>query len=109
MIVFGQVARKVLPVVVVLWASLAMIGGAVHLANEAEAAQDTAVKAGIGLCAVSLAFFGRKVRSAVVPPVPVARLVPALEPLVRTSVPREHLLPPPAGPPLSLLLQISRT
>lgn len=103
-------ARKILPVVVVLWASLAMIGGAVHLAKEAEAAaQDAAVKAGIGLCAVSFAFFAKKVRSPVLPKISVGMLMPWPAPVFRASAPLEHLLPPPAGPPLSLLFRVSRT
>lgn len=108
MLAVRETARRILPVVVVLWASLAMIGGAVHLANEASA-QDSAAKAGLGLCAVSLAFFAKKVRTRVLPPVPVGRLLPEPAPLLRDAVPRKHLLPPPAGPPLPLLLQVSRT
>ena len=103
-------ASRVLLVVVVLWASLAMIGGAVHLAKEADAAaQDTAVKAGLGLCAVSFAFIVRKARSRVLPPVLVGTPGPTAAPLVRAFVPRELRVPPLAGPSLPILLQVSRT
>lgn len=103
-------ARRILPVVVVLWASLAMIGGAVHLANEAEAAtQDAAAKAGLGLCALSFAFLVTKAARQALPPVPVGALMPEPVPVLRASVPRAHLTPPSVGPPLLLLLRVSRT
>ena len=87
-----------------------MIGGAVHLVNEAEAAtQDTAAKAGLGLCAVSFAFFVRKSARQALPPVPVGVLRPEPVPVVRVSVPHARFTPPPAGPPLLVLLRVSRT
>lgn len=86
-----------------------MIGGAVHLVNQTEAAQDSAAKAGLGLCAVSFAFFVKKTARRVMPPVPISTLVPDLAPVFRAAVPHAHLAPPPAGPPLLLLLRISRT
>ena len=89
---------------------MAIVGGAVHLANEAEAAtQDTAAKAGLGLCAVSFAFLVRKATRQVLPPVPVNALMPEPAPVLRASVPHAHFTPPPAGPPLLLLLRVSRT
>lgn len=103
-------ARRVLPVVVVVWASLAIIGGAVHLANEAgAAAQDSAAKAGLGLCAVSLAFFVKKARGDAPPPIPTGRPVPEPVSLLRAPAPPAHRLQPSGGPPLSLLLRVSRT
>lgn len=95
---------------VVLWASLAIFGGAIHLANQAEAAtQDAAAKAGLGLCAVSIAFLVRKAARQAPPPVPVGALMPEPSPLSCAFVPRAHLSPPPTGPPLLLLLRVSRT
>jgi hypothetical protein len=79
-------ARRVLPSVVVVWASLAMIGGAVHLAKEA-AAQDSATKAGLGLCAVTLAFFVKKARGGGVPPIPTGRPVSEHRPEPRSAAP----------------------
>lgn len=108
MFAVGQLARRVLPVVVVVWASLAMIGGAVHLANEAgAAAQDSAAKAGLGFCAVSLAFFVKKAKGGAPPRIPTGRAVP--EPVSLLRAPPPHRLPPSGGPPLSLLLRVSRT
>jgi len=101
-------ARRVLPVVVVVWASLAMIGGAVHLAKEA-APQDSAAKAGLGLCAVILAFFVRKARSGLVPPIPTGRPAPEPLPSPRSIAPSVLRLPPSTGPHLPLLLRVSRT
>ncbi|QIN82441.1 hypothetical protein GBA63_07105 [Rubrobacter tropicus] len=103
-------ARRILPTVVVLWASLAMIGGAVHLVNESEAAtQDTAAKAGLGLCAVSFAFLARKAARQALPSVPTGALMPEPAPVIRASVPYAHFAPPVAGPPLLVLLRVSRT
>ena len=99
-------ARRVLPVVVVVWASLAMIGDAAHLANEAG---DSAAKAGLGLCAVSLAFFVKKARGVALPQIPTGRPVPEPVSLLREPAPPAHRLPPSGGPPLSLLLRVSRT
>lgn len=55
-----------------------MIGGAVHLVNQTETAQDSAVKAGLGLRAVSFALFVKKTACRVMPPagVPVASVNP---------------------------------
>ncbi len=56
-----KAALNVLPLLVVLWATLAIVGGAVHLVNESEAAtQGAAMKTGLGLCAVSVALLMRR-------------------------------------------------
>jgi hypothetical protein len=100
-------ARRVLPIVVVVWASLAMIG-AVHLAKEATA-KDPAAKAGLGLCAVSLAFFVKKARGGTSPQVPAGGPVPESLSSLRSATPTVLRLPPSTGPPLPLLLRVSRT
>jgi len=101
-------ASRVLPIVVVVWASLAMVGGAVHLAKEA-APQDSAAKAGLGFCAVSLAFFVKKARGVALPQVPTGRPVPELLSALRSTTPSVLRLQPSTGPPLPLLLRVSRT
>lgn len=107
-----RTALKVLPLLVVVWASVAVVGGALHLARSADPPDaGSAAKAGLGLCAVSVAIFaGKAVRRAAVPPilaglrpVPVLRRPPAL------TIDGDFLRPPATGPPVLLLLQVCRT
>jgi hypothetical protein len=65
-----NIAFGLLPVVVVVWATVAVLGGAIHLAKSADPPDaGAAAKAGLGLCAVSVAVVaGRAVRRAAVPP-----------------------------------------
>ena len=108
MFVARKLAVKVLPLVVVGWATLAIVGGAVNLAKQAEADQGSAVKAGLGLCAVSVALLvGKRVRR-LVPPAPMGLLGPAYAPPF-SSRPRVLRGPPPKGPPIFLLFRVSRT
>lgn len=108
-----KVALKVLPVVVVVWATLAMVGGAFHLVNKSEAAtQDAAVKAGLGLCAVSVALLmsTRGLRRTIALPVLIRKLLPRKLAPVRTRVyPKARLRPTSLDPPVLQLLQVSRT
>ena len=105
-----KVALKVLPLLVVLWATLAVVGGAFHLVNKSEtAAQDAAVKAGLGLCAVSVALL-MSTRRKMVLPVLIGKFFPrSLAPLRSTVYPKARLRPPSSGPPILQLLQVSRT
>ncbi|HSL00381.1 MAG TPA: hypothetical protein VK869_08590 [Rubrobacteraceae bacterium] len=97
---------------VVLWATVAVLGGAIYLANHADPPDGgTAAKAGLGLCAISVAIFaGKAVRRGAALPL-VAGLHPA-------SVPRRPRVclahgglsgPPATGPPTFVLLRVFRT
>lgn len=107
-----DIAIMLLPVLVVLWATVAVLGGAFSIARQAEPPDgNTAAKAGLGLCAVSVAIFARKaVRRVSLPP-----LVAGFGP--RVSGPRPQGLPvrvtstgpPGTGPPIFLLIRVSRT
>jgi hypothetical protein len=104
-----KAALKILPLLVVLWATLAIVGGAVHLVNKSEAAQDAAVKTGLGLCAVSVALLmSTKVRRVRVPELAKKLLPRRLAPL-RASYPRFTHRAPRIRPPTLQLLQVSRT
>lgn len=108
-----NIASRLLPVLVVVWATVAVLGGAIYLANHDAGPPDgeTAAKAGLGLCAVSVAIFAGKAVRRVVPPPFAAGLG------LMTAPPRPHgppahgaiLGPPATGPPILLLLQVSRT
>ncbi|MDQ3637224.1 MAG: hypothetical protein M3426_04420 [Actinomycetota bacterium] len=105
-------ALRLLPVLVVVWATVAVLGGAIYLANHADPPDGgNAAKAGLGLCAVSVAIFaGKAVRRVVAPPL-VAGLGPVIFP-PRPQGRRAHGAlsgPPATGPPILLLLQVSRT
>lgn len=105
-----KTAFRLMPVLVVVWATVAVLGGAIYLANHAGPSDgDDAAKAGLGLCAVSVAIFaGRAVRR--LTPF-VAGLRPALSlPRLLDRPVHETLSGPPAtGPPIFLLLRVSRT
>lgn len=105
-------ALKVLPLLVVAWAALAMVGGAFHLVNKSEAAtQDAAVEAGLGLCAVSVALLmSTRVRRKIALPVLIRKLLPRKLAPVRTAVcPKARFRPTSSDPPILQLLQVSRT
>jgi len=104
-----KVALKVLPLVVVAWATLAIVGGGIHLAKQAGMDQGSAVKAGLGLCAVSVALLVSKRARRLVPPAPTGRLSPAYAPLFSSRPEVLRAPPPPKGPPIFLLFRISRT
>ena len=108
MLLARKVALKVLPLVVVAWAILALLGSAWHLVNESDLDQGATAKAGIGLCAVSVALLVAKRARRLVPSAPVAHLYPARASLY-TSCPEVLRGPPPSGPPIFLLLRVSRT
>ena len=96
---------------VVVWATIAVFGGAVYLAKHAGSPDaGDAATAGLGLCAVSVAVLaGKAVRRATIPSL-VAEIRPAFA--VRPPGRPVHgaLTGPPAtGPPIFVLLQVSRT
>ncbi len=104
-----KIAFGVLPVLVVVWATVAVLGGAIYLANHADPPGDAA-KAGLGLCAVSVAVVaGRAVRRAAVPP-----FAAGFRPVPVPSRPQGWLPygvvsgPPATGPPVFVLLQVFR-
>jgi hypothetical protein len=106
------IAFRLLPVLVVLWATVAVLGGAVYLAKHAGPPDAGGpAKAGLGLCAVSVALLaGRAARRVVIPSL-ASEVLPAFaaRPPSRL-VPGVLLLGPPAtGPPIFVLLQVSRT
>ena len=108
MLVARKAAFKVLPLMVVAWATLAIVGGAVNLVNETKLDQGSVAKAGLGLCAVSVALLaGKRVRR-LVPPAPAWNLRLAFVPLGSPGS-GIHCGPPPTGPPIFRLLRISRT
>ncbi len=106
-----DIALRLLPALVVVWATAAVLGGAVYTAKHAEPPSgDAAAKAGLGLCAVSVAMLARRaVRKLSLPP-----LLSRLAPLVVLPSPQELPLrvsaagPPAKGPPILLLTQVSR-
>ncbi len=107
-----DIALRLLPLLVVVWATVAVLGGAIYLARHADPPDGgSATKAGLGLCAVSVAIFaGKAVRRVAAPPL-LAGLRPVLV-LARPQGRPAHgaLLGPPAtGPPILVLLQVSRT
>lgn len=112
MLAVRKVALKVLPLLVVAWATLAIVGGAFYLVNKSEAAtQGAAVKAGLGLCAVSVALLmSTKVRRKISLPVLIRRLLPRkLAPVCTAVYPKARFRPTSSDPPLLQLLQVSRT
>ena len=105
-----NIALRLLPVLVVVWAAVAVLGGAIYLANHAGPPDgETAAKGGLGLCAVSVAVIvGRAVRRVTIPPL-VAGLLPAFAARPPIVLARSALSGPPAtGPPVFVLLQIFR-
>ena len=96
---------------VVVWTTVAVLGGAIHLAKSADPPDaGAAAKAGLGLCAVSVAILAGKAARRAAPPL-LARLrhVPALRRPRATRVRDAFLRPLATGPPILLLLQVSRT
>jgi hypothetical protein len=113
MLAVRKVALKVLPLLVIAWATLAIVGGAFHLVNKSEiVTQDEAVKAGLGLCTVSVALLmsTRVLRRKIMLPVLIRKLLPRKLAPVRTAVyPKAFFRLISSDPPTVQLLQVSRT
>ncbi len=107
MLSMRKAALRLLPLVVAVWATLAVVGGGYHLAKEANA-QDSAAKAGLGLCALSVALLVRAGVRRVLRPRPVGKYEPLNTPL-RVARPAAYRKPPLPGVPTLQLLQVSRT
>lgn len=107
MLAMRKVALKILPLLVVLWATLAILGGSAELANKA-ADGGSAAKAGIGLCAVTVALLlssGVKRAS-----LPLLTRMPLLDaPRRQFSRTPAYPKPPPPGIPILKLLRVLRT
>ena len=106
-----NIAFRLLPVLVVVWATVTVLGGAIYLSNHVDPPDaGDAAKAGLGLCAVSVAVIvGRAVRRVTIPPL-VAGLLPAFAARPPGVLARGALSGPPStGPPIFIFLQVSRT
>lgn len=101
-----KVAREVLPLIVLVWATLVILGGA-YKAIEGGADGDTVASAGLGLCAVTVAALLRASTKGPAAPRPETRTVSAPG-LFRTVSPAVYARPIPTAPSLELL-QILRT
>ncbi len=109
MLAMRRVALKVLPLLVVLWATLAVLGGPVVLAKKAgDADGNPAAKAGIGLCAITVAvLLSRGVRKKAAPALTRMPLFKA--PYLHFSRTPAYPETPPPGVPKIKLLQVLRT
>lgn len=110
MLMARRAAREVLPLVVVVWATLVVLGGAYKgVEGGAVVNQDTATAAaGLGLCAVSVAAL---LRVGARRPIPVHRpetTTVAAPRMFRAARPVAYTTPLPTAPSLELL-QILRT
>lgn len=109
MLVARTAAIRLLPLLVLVWATLVMAGGVVHMVKQADLEADSAAKTGLGLCTISVAVMsGAGIRKAT-SQLWSRRLLP--EPALQRPPrsPRFHRRPPPAPPPGLELLKISRT
>lgn len=112
MLKLRNIALRLLPLLVVVWATVAVLGGAIYLANHAGPPDaGTATKAGLGLCAVSVAIFaGKAVRRVAAPPFVIGFSPVLVAPISRRWLPYGAYIGPPAtGPPIFVLLQVFRT
>ncbi len=107
MLSMRKAAFRVLPLVVAVWATLAVVGGGYHLAKEANV-QDSAAKAGLGLCALSVALLVRAGVRRVRRFWPVGKFEP-LNISLRAARPVAYRKPPLHGAPTLQLLQVLRT
>lgn len=112
MLRLSEIAFRLVPVLVVLWAAVALVGGAAYLAKHADPLDEsTAAKAGLGLCAISVALFAGKAVRRVAALRVVAGLLSRLATLRPQGRPVHRTLsrPPATGPPVFLLLLVFRT
>lgn len=109
MLIARKAAIRLLPLLVVVWATLATAGGVMHQVNQADFDAGSAAKAGLGLCTISVAILsGAGIRKAT-SQLRSRRLLP--EPALQRPPRflRFQRRPPPALPPSLELFQISRT
>jgi hypothetical protein len=106
---FRKVARELLPLVVLVWATLASLDGALTAVEHGVADdKDPAAMTAMGLCTITVALLlGTGVKRLFGPPRPHTRYVRALEGF-RAMRPVAYEKPPSVAPSLALL-QILRT
>lgn len=106
---FRKVARELLPLVVLVWATLAILGGALTAVEHGVADdKDPVTMTGMGLCAITVALLLRTgVKRFLGALRPHTRYARGLEGL-RAMRPVAYEKPPPAAPSPALL-QILRT
>ncbi len=107
-----NIAFRLLPLLVVVWATVAVMGGALYLARHADPPDaGDAAKAGLGLCAVSVAIFaGKGIRRVVAPLLTDGPRRGLVVPRPPSRPTHEPLFGPLAtGPPIFRLLRVSRT
>lgn len=102
-----KAALRLLPLLVVVWATFAVLGGALYIAKRSGVPQDSLVEAGIGLCAATVALLAgvrawRPRRDHADTPSPGARIFRAVAPVARA-------FPSPPVVSLTRLLQVFRT
>ncbi len=105
-----KVAREVLPLIVLVWATLVILGGAykaIEGGDVADGERETVATAGLGLCAVTVAALLRASAKGPAAPRPETRTV-AAPGLFRAVRPAVYARPIPTAPSLELL-QILRT
>jgi hypothetical protein len=105
-----DIALRLLPLLVVVWATVAVLGGALYLVRHAGPPDaGHAAKAGLGLCAVSVAIFAGKAVRRVVPPLALGLGTTLTHRPSDRPVPVSLSGPPATGPPIFRLLRVSRT
>jgi hypothetical protein len=105
-----RIAREVLPLVVLAWATLAILGGALKTVEHGGMAhEDPVVTAGLGICAVTVALVLRTGVRRILP-APGLITTPVGRPgdILRSARPAAYREPPPSPPSLERL-QILRT
>lgn len=107
-----KIAREVLPLVVIAWATFVILGGALKAVEKSGAPDEGAtVSSGLGLCAVTVAAvlgsgLVKRVRPA--PRTFVSKPLGNVSGLFSPRRPAAYTLPPPGPPPLQLS-QVLRT
>lgn len=107
-----KAALKALPLLVVLWATFVIFGGAVRLVEKAQPTEDSPNKTVVGFCAafVALAAGAYVVRAAARGlGFFIKRILVKISSPWTAPAPAAYGQPPPPGPSLLHLLQILRT
>lgn len=112
MFVTSKIARELLPLVVIAWATFVILGGALKAVEESGSPDESAaMSAGLGLCAVTVAaVFGSGLVKRVIPKLRSFVLKPGKDASASLSArrPEAYTRPPPGPPPLRLS-QVLRT